>query len=143
MSFATFEGNGFRHKAGRLGLASEEFPEREKGSKIRETSGFYEFCWGNLLLRAILRNFGGIFRVGLIQNPEVADHTRWRLGNCVFLARSRLALSNFQTKTKHRLSRRRAGRQKRTNVVPWQTEKTRSHFKLVLKYRFLGPWWTK
>lgn len=50
--YATFEGNGSVTVGFGFGLASEEFPEREKGSKIRETSGFYSSvagetcCWG-------------------------------------------------------------------------------------------------
>lgn len=68
MSFATFEGNGFRHKAGRLGLASEEFPEREKGSKIRETSGFYRVLLGKPVAEGHFEKLWGDFPCGV--NPE-------------------------------------------------------------------------
>ena len=60
MSFATFEVQRFRHGGLRLGLASEEFPEREKGRKGLKLRGFFEFCWGNLLGGPFWETLGGI-----------------------------------------------------------------------------------
>ena len=142
MSFATFEVQRFRHGGLRLGLASEEFPEREKGRKGWNFGVFSSFA-GETCWEGHFEKLWGGFPCGV--NPEVADHTRWRTGNCVFWPKpagleqfSNQKRSTGEPKTRRRPSADQCG------ALASPDKKHFVAFQVGFENRFLGTKeWTK
>lgn len=141
--YATFEGN--RSVTVGFGLDSRaKNCQREKRVEKSWNFGFFfECCWGNLLLRAILRNFAGIFRVGLIQRWQTPHQVADR--KLRFFGPKPAGLEQFSNKKEEPANRRRAEEPSGPMWCPGITrKKTRNRISSwFLKYRFWGPWWTK